>query len=214
MKYKCIIFDCDGVLVDTEAISVKVLIEIARPLGLVLDYEHAVDVFTGMSLIKCFEFIQERINVPLPENIEPQFRKRTFELFKNELKAIEGIHAVVSSLKIPFCVASSGPQNKIAMNLKLTDLYQYFEGNIFSCFDLGKWKPDPAVFLHAAKTMGFKPEECVVIEDSVHGVQAAVSGGFDVYGLANSRNEHSLKNAGAKLFYKMEDLLDLLENNR
>lgn len=214
MKYKCIIFDCDGVLVDTEAISVKVLIELARPLGLSLDYEYAVNVFTGMSLVKCFDFIQERVDVPLPDDIEPQFRKRTFELFNKELKAIDGIHEVVSSLEIPFCVASSGPQNKIAMNLKLTDLYESFEGNIFSCFDIGKWKPDPAVFLHAAKTMGFKPEECVVIEDSVHGVNAAISGGFDVYGFANHRSEVSLKNAGAKLFYRMQDLLDLLENNK
>ncbi|WP_139957249.1 HAD family hydrolase [Flavicella sediminum] len=211
MRYKCIIFDCDGILVDTEAISVKVLMELAKPLGLELDYENAVQVFTGLSLIKCFEFIEERVVVPLPKDIEPEFRKRTFELFNKELKAIDGIHDVVSSLKIPFCVASSGPQNKIAMNLKLTNLYTYFEGNIFSCFDLGKWKPDPAVFLHAAKTMGFKPEECVVIEDSVHGVEAAISGGFEVFGFANSRSEESLKNAGAKVFYQMKDLLALLE---
>lgn len=210
MKYKCIIFDCDGVLVDTESISVRVLIELAKPLGLELEYENAVDVFTGLSLVKCFEYIEERVEVALPEDIEPQFRKRTFELFQKELKAIDGIHEVVSSLEIPFCVASSGPQNKIAMNLKLTDLYSYFEGNIFSCFDLGKWKPDPAVFLHAAKTMGFKPNECVVIEDSVHGVKAGIAGGFDVLGYANPKSETVLKNAGAKLFYSMSELKTLL----
>lgn len=131
-------------------------------------------------------------------------------MFNAELKAIDGIYDLVSSLELPFCVASSGPQNKIAMNLKLTNLYSYFEGNIFSCFDIAKWKPDPAVFLHAAKTMGFKPSECVVIEDSVHGVRAGVSGGFDVLGFANSKNEDSLKKAGAKLFYNMSELLELL----
>lgn len=210
MKYKCVIFDCDGILVDTESISVKVLIELALPLGLELEYEYAVEIFTGSSLIKCFEFIKERVNVDLPVDIEPQFRKRTFELFNKELKAIDGIHEVVSSLEVPFCVASSGPQNKIALNLKLVNLFTYFEGNIFSCFDIGKWKPDPAIFLLAAKTMGFEPSECVVIEDSVPGVNAAVSGGFDVLGFASVKSAESLNNAGAKLFYSMNELPELL----
>jgi HAD superfamily hydrolase (TIGR01509 family) len=126
------------------------------------------------------------------------------------LKAIDGIHEVVSSLEVPFCVASSGPQNKIAMNLKLVNLFTYFEGNIFSCFDIGRWKPDPAIFLLAAKTMGFEPSECVVIEDSVPGVNAAVSGGFDVLAFANAKSEKALRNTGAKLFYSMNELPGLL----
>ncbi len=210
MKYKCVLFDCDGVLVDTEAISVQVLVELAATLGLELEHEYAVEVFTGLSLMACFQFIQNRVGVALPKDFEPRFRKRTFELFEKELKAIDGIHKVVDALEIPFCVASSGPQNKIALNLKLTGLYHYFEGNIFSCFDIQKWKPDPAIFLHAAKTMGFEPHECVVIEDSVPGVKAALAGGFKVYAYANARTEKRLGDLGANLFYKMDALLPLL----
>jgi HAD superfamily hydrolase (TIGR01509 family) len=212
MKYKCILFDCDGVLVDTEAISVQVLCELSASLGLKLEFNHAIEVFTGLSLISCFQYIQNRVGVSLPSDFEQRFRKRTFELFEKELTAIPGIHEVVESLSIPFCVASSGPQHKIALNLKLTGLYSHFEGNIFSCFDLQKWKPDPAIFLHAAKTMGFKPEECVVIEDSAPGVKAAISGGFDVYALANPHTEKRLSELGAHLFYNMKDLLPLLSS--
>lgn len=210
MKYKCILFDCDGVLVDTEAISIQVLVEMSATLGLHLEKEYAMEVFTGLSLMACFQFIQNRVGVPLPRDFELRFRKRTFDLFEKELKAIDGIYEVIENLKIPFCVASSGPQNKIALNLKLTGLYDYFNGNIFSCFDIQRWKPDPAIFLHAAKTMGFAPKDCVVIEDSIPGVKAAIAGGFDVYAYANKRTEKQLADLGAKLFYKMEALLPLL----
>ena len=212
MKYKCILFDCDGVLVDTEAISVQVLCELSASLGLQLEFNHAIEVFTGLSLISCFQYIQNRVGVALPSDFEQRFRKRTFELFERELTVIPGIHEVIENLQVPFCVASSGPQHKIALNLKLTGLYSHFEGNIFSCFDLQKWKPDPAIFLHAAKTMGFKPEECVVIEDSVPGVKAAIAGGFDVYALATPHTEERLSELGANLFYTMKDLLPLLSS--
>jgi HAD superfamily hydrolase (TIGR01509 family) len=210
MKYKCIILDWDGVLVDTEAISIKVLMELSKPLGLIFDREEAITVFTGLSLMGCFQYILDRVSVSLPEDMEAQFRKRTFELFKQELQPIEGIHELISKITVPFCVASSGPQNKIELNLKLTNLYNAFEGNIFSCFDIGKFKPDPAIFLHAAKTMGFEPKDCVVIEDSIHGVNAAVAGGFKVFGFASEKSADSLRKGGATLFYKMEDLYELL----
>lgn len=212
MKYKCILFDCDGVLVDTEAISVQVLCELSASLGLHLEFNHAIEVFTGLSLISCFQYIQNRVGVALPSDFEKRFRKRTFELFEKELTAVPGIHEVIENLKVPFCVASSGPQHKIALNLKLTGLYTHFEGKIFSCFDIQRWKPDPAIFLHAAKEMGFTPEECVVIEDSAPGVKAAIAGGFDVYALANPHTEKRLADLGAHLFYTMKDLLPLLSS--
>ncbi|MBB1489925.1 HAD-IA family hydrolase, partial [Oceanospirillum sp. D5] len=100
------------------------------------------------------------------------YRARTFETFKKEIQPIKGIKEVLENLKIPFCTASSGPENKIRLNLELTGLLPFFGDNIFSCYTIQKWKPEPDVFLWAAKTMGFQPNECLVVEDSVSGVEA------------------------------------------
>ncbi|MEN0045819.1 MAG: HAD family hydrolase [Bacteroidota bacterium] len=210
MRYKCIIFDCDGVLVDSEEITTKVLIELAASLGLEINLEYANKFFPGKSLQSIFQFIQERIDQPLPEDLEAQFRAKTFERFKKEIQPINGISELLEKLKIPFCVASSGPLHKIELNLTTTGLIDKFRGKMFSCYEVGKWKPDPAIFEYAAQRMGYAVEECVVVEDSVYGVQAAKSGGFDVYGFANERNKEALEKAGAIVFFRMEDLYPLL----
>jgi len=113
-------------------------------------------------------------------------------------------------LSIPFCVASSGPENKIRLNLELTGLLPYFESNIFSCYTIQKWKPDPAVFLWAAETMGFQPSECVVIEDSYIGVNAAINGGFDVYGFTAHDYLAELQKNATKTFDSILKLPELL----
>ena len=211
MKYKCIIFDCDGVLVDTEDISIGTLLEMGNKLGAKIDFEFAMVNFLGKSLEYCYDFIKQRSTKPFPSDFGEQYRALSFERFKNELKPIEGIHALIEKLEIPFCVASNGPLNKMQLNLKTVGLDEAFGDNMFSAYQLNTFKPDPALFIHAAATLGFKPEECVVIEDSDVGVKAAVSGGFDVFGFANSRSEALLKKEGAKLFYHMDELYALLE---
>jgi len=210
MKYKCIIFDCDGVLVDSEEITTKVLIELAASLGLTIELEYANQFFPGKSLQSIFQFIQERIDQPLPEDLEAQFRAKTFERFKKEIQPIEGIAELLEKLNIPFCVASSGPLHKMELNLTTTGLIDEFRGNMFSCYQVGKWKPDPAIFQYAAREMGYAVAECAVVEDSVYGVQAAKSGGFDVYGFANERNKEALAKEGATIFFDMEELYPLL----
>ena len=119
-----------------------------------------------------------------PHSLQPDFkevfRERSFIAFENEAKAIPGVKELINQLEIPFCVASSGPLKKIKFNLNIIDLLEYFEKNIFSAYDIQKWKPEPDIFLYAAKEMGFDPEDCLVIEDSLAGIQAGLSGGFDV----------------------------------
>ena len=193
-KYKCIIFDCDGVLVDSEPIANGMLVEMANELGANISLEYAYKNFKGESLKNCLALTQTHLNTLLPTNFESEYRRRSFEAFTNELQPIEDIETVLKSLKIPFCVASSGPQNKIKHNLKLTGLLSHFEGNIFSCHDIQKWKPEPAIFLHAAKTMGYSVNECLVIEDTIIGVNAAKSGGFDVFGFADEYSYDVFKN--------------------
>jgi HAD superfamily hydrolase (TIGR01509 family) len=211
MKYKCVIFDCDGVLVDSEAISAQVLVEMAGDLGLFLSLDEAINEFSGKSFQGIVSYIDERIKENIPENFETRFREKTFALFKSELLPIEGIHKMLNGLSIPFCVASSGPRKKIVLNLTKVNLIDKFpQDNIFSSFEIGSWKPDPKIYLFAAEKMGFEPWECAVIEDSVYGVMSAVTGGFDTFAYAKSHNKQAFEELGATVFDSMENLETLL----
>ncbi len=213
MKYKCVIFDCDGVLVDSEAISAQVIVEMAADLGIFLSLDEAIVEFSGKSFHGIVSYIDERIKGNVPENFETCFREKTFSAFKSKLKPIEGIHKILNALSVPFCVASSGPRKKIVLNLTKVNLIDKFpHDNIFSSFEIGSWKPDPEIYLFAAKEMGFKPEECAVVEDSVYGVQAAISGGFDTFVYAKGPKKKMLGSTGATVFDTMENLVTLLNS--
>lgn len=209
-KYKCIIFDCDGVLVDSEPISNQVLVHMANEYGANINLEYAFKHFKGGSLYGCIEKIERLVHSKLPETFEEDYRDRSYEAFKKYIKPINGIEDVLNELDLPYCVASSGPRHKIELNLSLTGLLSKFKDNIFSCYDIQKWKPDPAVFIWAAETMGYQTEECLVIEDSVSGVNAAINGGFDVYGFTAHDYNNELKTKCTKVFNSMHDLKHLL----
>ncbi|GAB1857494.1 HAD family hydrolase [Flavobacteriaceae bacterium MHTCC 0001] len=210
-KYKCIIFDCDGVLIDSESIAIGVLVDMANELGASMNFKESLINLKGKSLNSCMALISELAGKPLPETFEKDYRTRTFETFKREIQPIKGIKKVLENLKIPFCTASSGPENKIRLNLEVTGLLPYFGDNIFSCYAIQKWKPEPDVFLWAAKTMGFTPEECLVIEDSVSGVKAAKAGGFDVFGYTEHDYKNELQPLATKTFSSMDELLGLMD---
>lgn len=209
-KYKCIIFDCDGVLIDSESIAIGVLVDMANHLGANMNFEKSLISLKGKAFSFCTELISKRINKPLPIHFEQDYRINTFEAFREKIQPIKGVKEVIESLTIPFCVASSGPENKIRLNLEITGLLSFFEGNIFSCYVIQKWKPEPDIFLWAAETMGFKPNECLVIEDSVSGVKAAKAGGFDVFGYTEHDFENELQSEASKTFNTMSALLELI----
>lgn len=211
-KYKCLIFDCDGVLVDSEAIGNQVLVDLANELGANIDLDYAFKHFKGHSIYSCMSKIQDLISVNLPGDFEQRYRKQSYGNFRNYIKPIPGVKEVVENLKIPFCVASSGPLSKIRLNLEFTGLLPYFDGKIFSCYTVQKWKPNPAVFLWAAESMGFEPRECLIIEDSISGVKAGKSGGFDVYGYIEQDSGNKLKDYADIVFSDMKDLLKLIYN--
>jgi HAD superfamily hydrolase (TIGR01509 family) len=211
MDYKCIIFDCDGVLVDSETISAKIFQEMAAELGFNMSFETAVENFAGVSMQENLKFIADNIVGELPENFEKQFRVKTFDAFKNDLQPIDGVHNLINKINVPFCVASSGPVEKIRINLTATNLIEKFEGRIFSCYDINSWKPEPDIYLHAAKNMGFSPEDCVVIEDTIAGITAARTGGFKVYALGNEEKRSNFEELGATVFYSMKELENLLK---
>jgi HAD superfamily hydrolase (TIGR01509 family) len=210
LKYKCIIFDCDGVLVDSEPIANAVLVEMANDFGANIDLQYAMTHFKGSSMQSCVDKISELIKEPLPDYFVETYRKRSFEAFKTDVKPVEGVKNVLENLDIPFCVASSGPVEKIKFNLELTGLLPYFENKIFSCYTINKWKPNPAVFLWAADIMKFKPKDCVIIEDSLTGVKAAKNGGFDVFGFTAHDYHNELEKEASLTFNSMSELLALI----
>lgn len=131
-------------------------------------------------------------------------------MFKTDLKPVEGVPELLDKITVPYCVASSGPREKLQLSLTVTNLIGKFENRIYSSYDIGSWKPNPEIFLYAAKEMGFKANECAVIEDSVAGVKAARAGGFDVFAFANDRNKKTMKDLGATVFFNMKELYQLL----
>ncbi len=209
-KYKCIIFDCDGVLVDSEPITNQVLVDMTNELGGHIDLQYALTHFKGGSMQNCYDKIEKLLEQSLPYNFIEDYRTRSYEVLKNTIKSVEGIKTVLENLNMPFCVASSGPFEKIKLNLTITGLFPYFEGKIFSCYTIQKWKPDPSIFLLAAKTMGFKISECLIIEDSLLGVKAAQNGGFDVFGYTAHDYNNQLEGEATKTFNSMLQLINMI----
>ena len=212
-KYKFVIFDCDGVLVDSEPIGNQVLVDMANELGANIDLNYAYRHFKGHKMQYCADQIEILISNKLPENFISNYRQRSFKAFKSQIKPVSGITDLIKNLKMPFCVASSGPEDKIKLNLELTELLPYFKDNIFSCYAIQKWKPSPAVFIWAAETLGFKPNECIVVEDSLTGVKAAINGGFDVIGFTAHDYNNELKEEATYTFNTMEGIKEFLINN-
>ena len=209
-QYKCVIFDCDGVLVDSEPIGNQILVDMANHLGADIDLTFAMNHFKGSHFKECVTIISKVVTQPIPETFEAEYRSRSLEAFEKHLKPIDGVTQVIEQLQLPFCVASSGMESKMKFNLNLVGLLPYFENKLFSCYTIQKFKPEPDVFLWAAKTMGFQPHECVVIEDSVLGVQGALKGGFDVFGFTEHDSNNELEGLCTKTFDDMRKLLKML----
>lgn len=209
-QWDLIIFDCDGILVDSERISNSVFAEMARNHGANLTDEEAIEIFSGTNLGYCIEYVEKQIGKPLPVGFENDYRAKSFEAFEKYLKPVEGVEEVIKRLNVPFCVASNGPKNKVEFNLRNTNLLQYFEGKIFSAHSINAWKPDPTLFLFAAQRFEASPQKCLVIEDSLSGVKAAISAGMTVFAFAHGKNIEILEKAGARTFQRMEELFDMI----
>lgn len=211
MNFEAVIFDCDGTLVDSERLGNQVLVECVAELGLIFPLEEAVARFTGNKMADTITVIEQRLGHPVPTDFVPQLRRRMAEVFRARLQPIVGIETVLQGLQIPYCVASSGPREKIELSLSVTKLLPYFQGRIFSAYEVGSWKPAPGLFLHAARALGVAPAQCAVVEDSMPGVQAGKAAGMTVFGYAPAGNEASLAALGAHPFTTMAALLPLLQ---
>lgn len=208
-----VIFDCDGVLVDSERITNTVFCSMLNDLGLQVSLPDMFERFVGLSMGQCMELVTEMLGAPPPVGFVDELRLRTAAALRAQITAIPGVEDMLLSLSIPFCVASSGHHDKIRLTLGTTGLLKHFEGRIFSVADVERPKPAPDVFLLAARELGVEPSACVVVEDTPTGVRAGVAAGMRVFGYASNTPAHRLREAGANfIFSDMRQFLRVLEN--
>lgn len=206
-----IIFDCDGVLVDSEAISNGVIAEMLTELGWPTSTEEAVHIFAGTTLDLVCKKLEAKTGKKAPSDFEQEYRQKCTRRFQEELQPIKGIKNALLQIPQEKSVASNGPLFKIEMNLKLTGLSHFFGTSLYSAYDIQKWKPKPDLYLYVAHKMGRGPEQCVVIEDSPHGVLAGVQAGMKVFGYAGQTSADRLRENGAEVFEDMVELPDLIQ---
>ncbi|HYB13030.1 MAG TPA: HAD family hydrolase [Myxococcota bacterium] len=204
------IFDCDGVLVDSEPIANRLFSEMLAREGLVLTTGEAMRRYMGRSAAACRQLIEAELGRPLRENFFPELRDRTLHAFQGELRPVEGVADLLDRISTPVCVASSSAHARVRLALEITDLLPRFEGRIFSAQDVARSKPAPDLFQYAAHRMRVAPERCAVIDDSAPGVEAGVSAGMSVYGYAWHGDGRALRAAGAQVFQHMSELSALL----
>ena len=177
-----VIFDCDGVLVDTERVANTLLSEALAGLGVELDFVETVARFKGRSGRDSLAIVERDFGVQMPFDLLERCRQGIIERFEAEPRTMPGIPEALAAIDLPTCVASSGEHDKMRRTLGATGLFEHFEGRIFSAADVERGKPFPDLFLHAAETLGAHPEHCVVVEDSVPGVEAGIAAGMRVLG--------------------------------
>lgn len=213
MTPELVIFDCDGVLVDSEIITTEVVVQSLARYGLTLSLDKCMDLFVGVS----DEYMQstaKEMGAKLPHDWLEEIDRDTFTRLKAEVTAVDGVVDIIDRLEnlhIAFCVASNGSEEKMAITLGRCGLLERFEGVMFSAYSVGISKPDPGLFLHAAQKLNVAPDACVVIEDSPSGAKAAQSAGMKCFGYAPHNAGQKLVNHGAGIFHDMAQLGALLE---
>jgi len=185
-----IIFDCDGVLVDSERIGVHIDQKVLAEIGLSFTVEDVVKTFMGKSDVFFIETVEQMLGKPAPENFLEGIANHYREEFEKDLVPVPGIVEALDCIEIPFCVASSGTHEKMNFTLGITGLLDRFQGKLFSSTQVARGKPHPDLFLFAANEMGWNPSRCLVVEDSEAGVQAGLAAGMKVAAYAGGFLDH------------------------
>ncbi|RKN47873.1 HAD family hydrolase [Micromonospora endolithica] len=206
-----VIFDCDGVLVDSEHIAVRVNVALGADLGWPLTEAEVIERFIGRSSRSITEQIAARLGQGVAATWADRFDLAHRQAVDAGLTPVHGISDALDEITQPTCVASSGTHEKMRHTLGRTGLYPRFDGRIFSATEVAHGKPAPDLFLHAAATMGVPPAACVVVEDSQYGVQAARAAGMRCFGYAGGLTPaHRLEGPNTVVFDDMRKLPTLL----
>jgi HAD superfamily hydrolase (TIGR01509 family) len=207
-----LILDCDGVVVDSEPITIRVLADMLHELGMIADADTVGQEFTGLGFGPLLQRVRQMLGGPLPADFEANYRDRTFTALERDLRPVEGIEAVLDQLRVKYCIASNGPHAKMRKTLGITALLPRFAGRMFSADDVAQGKPSPDLFLFAARHFAADPSRCVVVEDSSIGIAAARAAGMRALGYAAPPRSDLLLAAGAHAtFTQMSSLPALLD---
>lgn len=209
-RFDLVIFDNDGVLVDSEWHANGILAELLCEAGVPSTRESCIAEYMGSSMARVRTIAEARLGRALPTDLEDRYHAQLFEAFRTRLTAIPGVTDVLARLVTPTCVASSGTHERIRLALTSTGLLSRFEGRIFSAQDVARGKPEPDLFLHAAKSLGVPAGRCAVIEDSPLGVEAANRAGMTAFGFARMTPAERLRDATGGVFVSMDELPALL----
>ncbi|MGU3574706.1 HAD family hydrolase [Brucellaceae bacterium C25G] len=216
---KLIIFDCDGVLVDSEIISAQVQAELLTDAGYEVSAEEMAERFAGMTWKATLLEVERQSGLPLSASLLDKVNTELDKRLKNEVQIMDDIEDVVAALPYPFCIGSNSSMARLKITLNRTGLYDRFAPHIFSAPEVGtkKSKPSPDVFLYAAEQFGVDPKDVIVVEDSIHGVHAARSAGMRVIGYTGGAHSYpghadQLTDAGAEtVISRHKDLLPTIE---
>jgi HAD superfamily hydrolase (TIGR01509 family) len=212
VTYELVIFDCDGVLIDSEPIANRVLAGQLASIGIFLPLEEVMRKFVGRTRAGCLGLAAELLGRDVPKGFAEDWDAALFDAFERELKAIEGVADLLQALALPFCAASNSSPDRMRVSLRAADLLPFFEGRMYSATDVARPKPAPDLFLHAARSLSAAPARCAVIEDTPTGVRAGVAAGMTVFGYGGGAhsNPADLEREGARVFDHMSDLPALL----
>lgn len=181
-QVECVLFDCDGTLVDSEVLCSKAYVHMFAHYGIELALEEVFKKYKGIKLYEIIERVNTEQGVNLPaSDLEPIFRQEVARLFDAELQPIAGARELLAQMTAPMCTVSNGPVSKMQHSLGLTDMLSYFDDRLFSGYDIQRWKPDPAIVFHAAQQMQVPVERCILVDDSVAGAQAGIAAGIPVF---------------------------------
>ena len=211
-RFELVIFDCDGVLIDSEPIANRVLARSLTELGRPTSADEAWREYGGQTWDACFAQMERSLGRALPPRFPELFAERLEQALERELEPIPGIHEALAAISTPSCVASNGRHETMRLTLAKTGLLARFDGRIFSAADVPRPKPFPDLYLHAAARMGAAPARCAVVEDSPRGAAAGAAAGMTVFGFAPHGETERLLPSCACVFAEMRALPGLLES--
>jgi HAD superfamily hydrolase (TIGR01509 family) len=210
-RFDLVIFDCDGVVVDSERIVFEVFGLFLRSLGVHLTDAETREQFLGRTLPECMKIVERLRGEPAPPGALERYCEDRDRVLREHVRPVAGIRDVLETLTLPYCIASSGGYDKMRITLGATKLMPFFEGRLFSATEVPRGKPAPDIFLFAAERMGASPARTAVVEDTVNGVRAGCAAGMTVLGYVDLTPAERLVEAGAsRTFADMRELPALL----
>ncbi|MGC6389398.1 6-phosphogluconate phosphatase [Ewingella sp. S1.OA.A_B6] len=209
-RIECVLFDCDGTLVDSELLCCEAYVEMFAHFGVTVSFDEMYKTYKGVKLYEIIAIINKEHGLEVAkEEMEVVFRQHVARLFDSKLEPIHGAHELLEQITIPMCVVSNGPVSKMQQSLGKTGLLHFMGNNLFSGYDLQRWKPDPAVLYKAAEVMQVNIDRCILVEDSAAGAQAGIAAGIPVFYYCADPHNQSIDHPLVTVFYDMQELPEL-----